>query len=158
MNANRRSHLLAPVVVTLAGSAVAGAVAIGHSWGDALITEVVTLLIGLGCYLLTRSDSDAGAIYAHRADERQREVLYRASRLALTVMIVAAFACVLVTVSLGDNYWQADLIGSLGGLTYLFGTVIYCAHGTDDASLPTGVLASNVTSDPKRDYTNTTDE
>ena len=128
MNRTRRMRFVAPVVVIVAGSGVAGAVAIGHTWTDALITEVVTLLIGVGFFLLAKSESDVGAIYGHRADERQREVLFRASRLALTVMMIAAFACVLMTVALGDNYWQADLIGSLGGLTYLLGLMIYGAH------------------------------
>lgn len=151
MNRTRRSRLLAPAVVVVAGSMTAGTVAIGHSWGDALITEVVTLLIGIGYYLLTRSDSDVGAIYARRADERQREVLLRASRLALFVMIGAAFICVLITVALGDNYWQADLIGSLGGLTYLLGMMIYGAHDTDGAGSQSDIMASSVTSDPERD-------
>lgn len=142
----RRSHLLAPAVVTVAGTAMAGAVAIGHSWSDALITEVVTLLIGVGYFFLTKSDSDVGAIYGRRADERQREVLYRASKLALIVMIVTAFACVLITVALGDSYWQADLIGSLGGLTYLLGMLIYGAHDTGGASIHGDVMSTSATS------------
>ena len=151
MTRTRQSRLLAPAVVTVAGSATAGAVAIGHSWVDALITEVVTLLIVTGYYFLTRSDSDVGAIYARRADERQREVLLRASRLALFVMIGAAFICVLITVALGDNYWQADLIGSLGGLTYLLGMMIYGTHDNGVAGSQSDVMASSVTSDPERD-------
>jgi hypothetical protein len=151
MTRTKRSRLLAPAVVTVAGSVTAGAVAIGHSGGDALITEVVTLLLGIGYYFLTRSDSDVGAIYGRRPDERQREVLLRASRLALIVMIGAAFICVLITVALGDNYWQADLIGSLGGLAYLLGMMIYGAHDTDGAAILSDVMASSVTSDPERD-------
>lgn len=151
MNNTRGSHLLAPVVVIVAGSAVAGAVVIGHSWGNALITEVVTLVLGVGYCFLTRSDSDAGAIYGHRADERQREVLHRASRLAFTVMIVAAFVCVLITVALSDNYWQADLIGSLGGVTYLFGMLLFGARDADGTGSPIDVMASSVTAGPARE-------
>ena len=153
MNRTRRSHLLAPVVVSVAGTGVAGAVAIGHSWADALITELVTLLIGTGYFFLTKSDSDVGAIYGHRADERQREVLYRASRLALIVMIVAAFVCVLITVAMGDNYWQADLIGSLGGLAYLLGLMIYGAHESGGVGFQSDVMASGVTSGLKGEPT-----
>ncbi len=145
MSGTKRSRFLAPVVVTLAGTGVTGAVAIAHSWGDALATEVVTLLLGVGFYFLTKRDSDAGAIYGHRADERQREVLYRASRLALIVMMVAAFACVLITVALNGSYWQADLIGSLGGVSYLGGMVIYGARSSVQANSHGESKAASVT-------------
>ncbi|MHB1210592.1 MAG: hypothetical protein ACYC1I_12945 [Acidimicrobiales bacterium] len=67
------------------------------------------------------------------------------------MMIVAAFACVLITVALGDDYWQADLIGSLGGLTYLFGMVIYGVRDTKEANFQSDNMASSVASGPKRD-------
>ena len=145
MSGARRSRFLAPVVVILGGSGVAGAVAIGHSWGDALATEVVALLLGFGSYLLTKSDSDVGAIYGHQADERQREILYRASRLSLFVMIGTAFVCVLITVALNASYWQADLIGSLGGVSYLGGMLIYGVRGPVEANSHGESKAASVT-------------
>ena len=146
-----RSRFLAPAVVAVAGSVLAGAVAMGHSWGDAIITEIVTLLLGICYFVLTRSDSDLGAIYGRRADERQRQVLLRASRMAFVVMISAAFLCAVITVALGDNYWQADLIGSLGGVGYLFGMMSFGAHEDDAVGIERGVMAGRSTSSQEPD-------
>lgn len=128
MTRSKSARLLAPAAIVATGSILAGAVAIGHTWGDALATEVVTLLLSVGYYFLTGSDSDVGAIYGHRADERQRFVLMQATRLAFTVMLGAAFVCAAITIAMGKNYWQADVIGSLGAISYLLGMSIYGAH------------------------------
>jgi uncharacterized membrane protein len=149
---------LAPTVVAVAGSVLAGAVAIGHFWGDALITEVITLLLGIGYFALTRSDSDVGAIYGRRADERQRQVLLKASRLAFVVMISAAYSCAVIAVALGGTYWQADLIGSLGGVAYLLGMMVYGAHEDDPAGLERGVTASRFALGDESDTRDATSE
>jgi hypothetical protein len=151
MTRTNGSRLITPVIVTLAGSIVAGAIAVGHTWGDALVAEIVTLVLAVGYYLVTRSNSDLGAIYGHRADERQREVLLRATRLAFTVMLGAAFLCTVISVALGDNYWQADLIGSLGGVVYIVGMVGYGAHETNGAVVERGIAASSVPPVDERD-------
>ena len=122
------SRLLMPLAVITAGSIAAGAVAVGHTWLNALITEIVTLAVATGYYIVTGRDSDAGAIYGRRTDERQVRVRMNASRFAFIVMIGAAFVCAVVTVALNDNYWQADVIGSLGGLSFLLGLAIYGAR------------------------------
>ena len=149
MTKTKFSRLLAPVVVTVAGSVIAGAVAIGHTWADALIAELVTLVIGIGYFLLTGSDSDVGAIYGHRADERQRLVVMKAARLATIAMVGVAFVCVVITVALDDNYWQADVIGTLGGLSYVFGMFVYGAHDNDSVGSSRGIMAGSRTSERK---------
>ena len=133
-------RLLAPLTVIAAGSIVAGAVAVGHTWFDALIAEMVTLAVATGYFFLTGRDSDAGAIYSRRTDERQQAVRMNASRLAFIVMIGAAFVCAVVTVALNDNYWQADVIGSVGGVTFLLGLAIYGAHDERSPSEGRGVM------------------
>jgi hypothetical protein len=57
-------------------------------------------------------------------------VYLRASATALRVMLGVAFICVVVTVALNDNYWQSDVIGSLGAVTFLF---CLAAYGDNDA-------------------------
>ncbi|MFZ0767993.1 MAG: hypothetical protein WAM64_02090, partial [Acidimicrobiales bacterium] len=74
---------------------------------------------------------DIGAIYRHRADERQKLVFMRASVTALRVTLAAAFVCVVITVALKKNYWQADVIGSLGGVSFLLGLATYGASDDD---------------------------
>ena len=143
------SRLLMPLAVIAAGSVAAGAVAVGHTWLDALITEIVSLAVATGYFILTGRDSDAGAIYSRRTDERQQVVRMNASRLAFIVMICAAFVCVVVTVALNDNYWQADVIGSLGGVAFLLGLAIYGAHDERTPGPGRGIMETN--SETERD-------
>jgi hypothetical protein len=118
------------VTVIIGGSTIALAVGIGHDWSKALITEIITLVLGVGYFLLTRSSSDLGAIYGERADERQHQVYLRASATALRIMLGAAFVCAVITVALKDNYWQSDVIGSVGGGAFL---LCLAAYGDNDA-------------------------
>jgi hypothetical protein len=139
---SKHPRLVAPLVVTAAGTVIAIAVGIGHTWTGALVTEVVVILLSVGYYLLTRGKGDVGAIYGHRADERQRLVVMRASRLALIVMIGVAFCCAVIMVALNDNYWQADVIGTAGGLSYFLGLMIYGAHDDEATGSAWGIMAS----------------
>jgi uncharacterized membrane protein len=128
----RHPRLLAPLATLVAGTMVAGAVAIGHTWPDAIAAEAVTLIVSGIYYLVTGSDSDIGAIYGQRSDERQREVRLKAIRLAFTVVMVTAFVIAVVMVALGDQYWQEDVLWCVGGLTFLFGLAHYGAHEPRD--------------------------
>jgi Predicted membrane protein (DUF2178) len=123
---NPRWHAAGTVLI--GGSIIALAVGLGHDWAKALIAEIVVLVLAVGYYLLTGSNSDVGAIYGGRADERQHLVYLRASATALRVMLVAAFVCVVVTIALNDNYWQSDVIGSLGAVAFLSCLAAYGDH------------------------------
>jgi len=53
-------------------------------------------------------------------------------------MLGAAFVCAVITVALNDNYWQSDVIGSVGGVSFLLCLATYGhenarAHESDDA-------------------------
>ena len=122
----------AAATVLLGGSIIALAVGFGHDWVNALVTELIVVVLGVGYYFLTRSNSDVGAIYGGRADERQHLVYLRASATALRVMLVAAFVCVVVTIAVNDNYWQSDVIGSLGAVAFLS---CLAAYGDHDAGI-----------------------
>jgi hypothetical protein len=124
----RHPRLLAPLGTMVAGTIVAAAVGIGHTWAGAVATEIVTVVVSGVYYLVTGSDSDIGAIYGHRSDERQREVRLMAVKLAFTVMLVAAFVIAVIMVALGDQYWQEDVLWCVGGFTFLFGLWHYGEH------------------------------
>jgi predicted membrane protein DUF2178 len=132
MNALRNPRWHAAGTVLTGGSIIALAVGFGHNWAKALITEIVVVMLAVGYYVLTGNNSDVGAIYGGRADERQHLVYLRASATALRVMLVAAFVCVVVTIALNDNYWQSDVIGSLGAVAFLF---CLAAYGDHDAGI-----------------------
>lgn len=142
------SRLYAPGCTLIVGSEVAGAVAIGHTWGDALVAEIVTLVAATGYYLLTGTDTDIGAIYGQRSDERQMMVRMSASRLALIVALAAAFVCAVVSVALDDSYWQADVIASAAGVSYLLGLSIYGAHDEQSRGEVGGIMAGRGESAP----------
>ena len=124
----RHPRFLAPFATLVAGTIVAGAVAIGHTWAGAIATEVTTVIVSGIYYLVTGSDSDIGAIYRQRTDERQREVRLKAVKLAFTVMMITTFVIAVIMVALGDQYWQEDVLWCAGGLTFLFGLARYGAH------------------------------
>jgi peptidoglycan/LPS O-acetylase OafA/YrhL len=128
----RHPRFLAPFATLVAGTIVAGAVAIGHTWADAIATEVVTFILSGIYYLVTGSDSDIGAIYRQRTDERQREVRLKAVKLAFTVMMITAFVIAVIMVALGDQYWQEDVLWCVGGFTFLFGLAHYGEHERRD--------------------------
>ncbi len=129
MRLKLNSRWQAPATVIIGGSIIALAVGIGHGWSKALIAEAIVLALGVGYFLLTGSNSDVGAIYGGRADERQHQVYLRASAAALRIMLGTAFICAVITVALNDSYWQSDVIGSVGGLAFL---ICLVAFGDDE--------------------------
>ena len=142
MNRSTRARLRAPLVVWIAGTIVAGAVAIGHTWADALIAEVVTVVLGGAYYLLSASHSDIGDIYAHREDERQNVVAMKARSVACVVMIAAAFVSAVYAVAANKNYWQADVIASLGGLSYFLTLLFSGARDGEPGPSSEGMMAA----------------
>jgi hypothetical protein len=116
--------------------------------GDALVAEIVTLVAAAGYYLLTGTDTDIGAIYGQRSDERQMMVRMSASRLALIVALAAAFVCAVVSVALDDGYWQPDVIASAAGASYLLGLSIYGSHDEQSRGDVGGIMAGRSESAP----------
>jgi hypothetical protein len=124
----KNSRAYAPLCTLVIGTIIAGAVAIGHTWADALIAEIVTVVVGLGYFILTGRDSDVGAIYGQRSDERQREVRAKASRVGFVAAVLAAYACAVIAVAMNQSYWQSDVIAAVGGIGFLSGIAKFGAH------------------------------
>ncbi|MGC1420677.1 MAG: hypothetical protein WA786_11245 [Acidimicrobiales bacterium] len=139
MSGFTRSRLVAPAVVLVGGAIITGAVAFGHTWSDAAVAGAVTILLSIGYYVMTRSDSDIGAVYGNRADERQAQVVLRACRNAMFVMLAIAFVGTVVTVAMNDAYWQFDVLGSVGGLAYFMSLLVYGAHD-ETAAGPSDIM------------------
>lgn len=125
----RYSRAYAPLGTLVIGTLVAGAVAIGHTWADAMIAEIVTVVVSIGYFFLTGRDSDVGAIYGQRSDERQRAVRANASRTGFVAAMLAAYACVIIAVALNQSYWQSDVIIAVGGVAFLSGIARFGTHG-----------------------------
>jgi uncharacterized membrane protein len=140
MSKIRRSRFVAPVLVLAAGSIISGAVAIGHTWNDAVVAEAVTVLLSFVYFMMTKSDSDIGAVYGNRADERQMHVVLKASRNSMLVMLAIAFVGVVVTIAMNEVYWQFDILGSVGGFAYLISLLVYGTHD-ESANGPGNIMS-----------------
>lgn len=132
----------APISVLAIGSVMAVAVGIGHTWVDALTSELVIIVIAVGYFFITGSKGDVGDIYRRRTDERQREVVMRASRLAMTVMFALCFIIAFISVASNKNYWAEDVIGSIGGVAFFVGLMIYGVHDEDTAGSSRGIMST----------------
>lgn len=142
MNGTKHSRLRTPAAIAALGTIIAGAVAYGRGWSAAITVEIFVFLAAAYVYGLARSDSDIGAVFGRRTDERQRLIEMKARELSMAVMYLASVVCVAIALSLKQNYWQADVIGSVGGISFLLGLKIYGPH--EDESLGRGMMASSV--------------
>jgi hypothetical protein len=147
----KNSRALAPLSTLVVGTMVAGAVAIGHTWADALVTEVIIVCESVVWFVVTGRDSDVGAIYGQRTDERQQLVRSNASRLALLAMFAAGYVCALVAVAQNASYWQSAVIVAVGGVTYLVGIRRYGVHDESVVVPYRGVMESGHSKAPEEE-------
>jgi hypothetical protein len=145
MKNTKAARIRALVAGVALGTIVAGGVAVGRGWGAAIAVEIaILLLVFFVIFGLTRSENDVAAIYGHRSDERQQLVALKARSLSMVVMYAAALVCVSIAIGLKQEYWQADVVVSLGGLSYLVGLKIYGAHEEHPERANVGLMASTV--------------
>jgi hypothetical protein len=70
MIATRHTRLIVPAGTLVLGSSIAVWVWIGSGWRAALGIEAVTIAGASLCFLLGGRDSDVGALFGSRPDER----------------------------------------------------------------------------------------
>ena len=125
MIATRYRRLVAPAVTVVLGSAIALGAWIGTGWGAALSVEVVTIIGACGYYVLGARDSDVGALFGSRPDERQASIGMRATALTGNVLILVAIGGVVIATATGVSAWPFFLFCSVGAATFLVGLIIY---------------------------------
>jgi small basic protein len=128
MSSTKHQRLAAPALVFVGGTIIAMAIGIGHGWANAWLAEAITDFLALGYFLLAGSDSDLGAVYGNRADERQVQVVMQASHISMLFMIAIAFVGVVITVALKKEYWEFELFGNAGGFAYLLSIMFLTAR------------------------------
>jgi hypothetical protein len=121
----RYPRLVAPAVTVVLGSAIALGAWIGTGWGPALGIELVTVIGACGYYLLGSRDSDVGALFGSRPDERQASIGMRAIALTGNVLILVAIGGVVIATATGISAWPFFLFCSVGAATFLIGLFIY---------------------------------
>jgi hypothetical protein len=123
--ATRHVRLIVPATALVLGSAIAVGAWIGSGWGAAVGVEAVAIAGAVLYYLLAGRDSDVGALFGSRPDERQASIGMRATALTGIVLTAVALGGVIVTSAVDKPVWPFGLFCVVGGLTYLTGLVIY---------------------------------
>jgi len=119
------SRLQVPAVMAVGGSVLAVAFLVGTGWRAGLGVAAVTVVATAGYYLLGGRDTDGGALFGSRADERQTGISLRAAALAGNALVVVALGGVVVTAALGHLAWPFVLVCLVGVAAYLSGLVLY---------------------------------
>ena len=125
MIATKHARLIVPATAFALGSAIAVGAWIGSGWGAAVGIEVITIAGAIFYYLYGRRDSDVGALFGGRPDERQASISMRSTAFAGNVLILVAIGGVIVTSALAKPVWPFLLFCVVGAATYLMGLVIY---------------------------------
>ena len=107
-------RLVAPAVTVVLGTAIAVGAWIGSGWGAALGIEVVTMLGAVGYFVLGGRDSDLGALFGSRPDERQAGIGVRATVLTGVVLIAVAIGGVVISSARGRSGWPFVLFSVVG--------------------------------------------
>jgi hypothetical protein len=128
MNRRWNPRMAVPLIMAAGGTAIAIATWIGAGWTGALGVELVTVVATIAYFVVGGRDSDLGALFGSRADERQITISMRATVLAANVLAVTAIGGVIITMAMGELVWPFLLFGVVGGLTYFAGLAIYRHH------------------------------
>jgi hypothetical protein len=118
-------RLVIPATMAVLGTAIAIASWIGSGWASAVGVEFVTVIATAAYYVLGGRDSDFGALFGSRPDERQASVSVRATALAANALVLLAIGGVIVSTAMGALVWPFLLFGVVGACTYMIGLVIY---------------------------------
>jgi len=125
----RHARLRVPAVMAIGGSAIAVASLVGSGWAAAIEVELFTVAATIGYYVLGGRDSDVGAVFGARPDERQASIEMRATALAGNVMCLVAVVGFVIATTLGSATWPFVLFSLVGAATFLAGLVVYRARG-----------------------------
>jgi len=117
--------LQVPATMAVLGTAIAIGSWIGSGWKSAVGIEIVTVVATVGYFMLGGRDSDFGALFGSRPDERQISISTRATVLTANVIALLAIGGVIVSMAMGALVWPFLLFGVVGGITYVLGLLIY---------------------------------
>jgi hypothetical protein len=125
MNSANHRRLVAPAIMIIFGAGLAAAASAAQSWGAAIPIAVIAVVAAAGYYVWGGRDSDMGAMFGARVDERQSLLRMRAQSLALLAGTIAALVGYMVAVALKDPVWPFALILGIEAVTFIAGLTIY---------------------------------
>jgi hypothetical protein len=129
MTRTTRPRLRVPGVMAIGGSAIALATLVNSGWQAALPVEAFTIAATIGYYVLGGRDSDFGAIFGGRSDERQASAGMKATALAGSVTGVVALGGFVIATAVGSTIWPFALFCCVTAASFLAGLVIYRSGG-----------------------------
>jgi hypothetical protein len=127
MSGTKHPRLWVPAVMATGGSAIALASLASSGWGSALSVEAFMIVATIGYYVLGGRDSEFGAIFGSRPDERQASIGMRATALTGNAMVVVALVGFVISTALGTVTWPFALFCVVGAISCLAGLVMYSA-------------------------------
>jgi len=121
----KHPRLVVPAVMVFLGSAIALGSWIGQGWKAAIGVELITVVAACGYFVLGCRDSDLGALFGAKADERQATIGMRATALAGNAMVLVAIGGVVVATAVGSSAWPFFLFCAVGATAFLVGLFVY---------------------------------
>jgi hypothetical protein len=128
MSPVRKRRLVVPLTMASIGTALAIASWIGNGWASGLGVGLVTVVATIAYYVLGARDTDLGAMFGSRADERQITISTRATVLMANVLVITALGGAIISTAAGALVWPFLLFAALGGATYFAGLALYRNH------------------------------
>ncbi len=125
MMGTRHSRLRAPANMIIGGAVITAAVAAGYGWGAAIPCAVIAVVAAIGYYVLGGRDSDIGAMYGARVDERQDLLRMKARSFAAQAVGAVVLVGTVVTVALREPIWPFALFGGVEVLAFFAGLAIF---------------------------------
>lgn len=129
MKTGKHGRLVAPTMTIIFGTGLAAAVAAAQGWEAAIPVAVIAVVGAVGYYIWGGRDSDMGAMFGSRVDERQSLLRMRAQALAAVAVAVTGVVGFMVAVALKDPVWPFTLFLGVEVVVFIAGLVIYSARG-----------------------------
>jgi len=129
MKSAKHGRLVAPAMTIIFGTGLAAAVAAAQGWEAAIPVAVIAVAGAVGYYVWGGRDSDTGAMFGPRVDERQSLLRMRAQALAAMAVAVTGVVGYMVAVALKDPVWPFVLFLGVEAVVFIAGLVIYGARG-----------------------------
>jgi hypothetical protein len=128
MKSARRLRLRAPAMAIIIGTGSTAAIVAAQGW-EAAIPVAVIAVVGAVCYYIWGGrDSDMGAMFGSRVDERQSLVRMRAQSLAAVAVGITAIVGTMVAAALRDPIWPFALLAGVEAAAFIAGLAIYGAR------------------------------
>lgn len=129
MKSARLGRLTAPVIMIIGGTGFAAATAAAYGWVAAIAVAALAAVGAIGYYMWSGRDSDTGAMFGQRVDERQSLLRTRAQALAGVAGTCAGLVGYMIAIAIKNPVWPFALIFGVQVIAFSAGLAIYGERG-----------------------------